>query len=391
MLARKILEHECKRTFGIVVTLSLIGFLLFQQFGSVLGRWESLGAFEREFRADYVVYLDPPSATFVKPLASPLPDWVGSRVSLHPDVEKYEYITLGSRYIRLPNMPFTDRGARKIIVQQGQIPLNYPRDLPDDLVGAVSGLGAIMITSDLADRFSFELGQTIEMEGQELKISAIAEKTRPYESVVMMSGNTQNLLSKRRSASRVREVSGIGVVNLSKPYGLLVELKKGVDVLEVGGELRGLVNNRNVKIVSPREVSSETSLSLLFEESSNRSFLITALFTVLISCLIATQTMRSAILAHEDEFAILLALGVSVMSVRLISLEIAFLLGLLSATFATAVSFFMKVIFSKLGLLFSLSVELSGFVFILIMLISLFSGFLASFAVTKIEPSKLFR
>lgn len=140
-----------------------------------------------------------------------------------------------------------------------------------------------------------------------------------------------------------------------------------------------------VIVTTPKELAAKTGLGLLLTSRENKSFLITALFTIFVCALVATQTLRASILSYQDEFAIFLAQGVSIFSLQLVALEMAFWLGALSTAVAVSAAFVMQAIFSAFKIEFAMSLALIGFVAALMMIIALFAGLVSCYVITTLE------
>ena len=389
MIAVRNIEHDWKRSLSTVIVLSLVGLLIFQQFGSILGRWNSLGGIEREFRADLVVKARNAPGRISRPIANALPPGVENTLLTHPDllaIQPYsgvlEIINFSNSMEKIP--------PRIINIDPQSDPIMYPKSFPDDLVKLLQVEGHAIANTAFAERFELSIGDTLSYQGYELKFVAIVDALSHLESLMITSNFTASAMG-TSAPQQVGPAIGSFSMGSLRTRAFLLKVKPGADPSTVAGELRGMFGKPNVEVIFPEQLVSEQSFALLFTERNNRAFLITAGFAVLISIMIAIQTMRSAVLNHADEYGALQALGVGSFDLRLIAIEMAFWLGLLSTAVAVSGAFVMRSALVAVGTNFALSIELVLVVSALLMAIAFLAGLFASSAVTRIQPEALLR
>lgn len=388
MIAVKNIEHDWKRSLSTVVVLSLVGLLIFQQFGSVLGRWNSLGGVERELRADLVVKAKNPPGRITRPIANPLPPGVANTLLVHPAIAQiHPYIgVLDPIHIDGASM---DARTKIISVDPAGDPILYPASFPDRLLELLEVEGHVIANEAFADLFDLDLGGTLSHRGYELKLVGIVDSLNGIEPIMIASTLTASAMGKQSLNSM--SVAGGSFVGIQRIRSFLVRLHDGSDPQIIAGELRGMLANPSVEVIFPEQLVTEQSFALLFEDRDNRGFLITAGFAILISIIIAIQTMRGAVLSHADEYRALQALGVGALDLRLIAIETSFWLGLLSTAVAVSGAFVMQAFLISTDAQFALSLELIFVISALLMSIAFIAGLFASSAVTRIRPEALLR
>ncbi|GAB5458228.1 MAG: hypothetical protein Hens3KO_12580 [Henriciella sp.] len=395
MIAVRNIEHDWKRSLSTVVVLSLVGLLIFQQFGSILGRWNSLGAFERELRADLVVKARIAPGRVSRPILGSLPPGVENKLLIHPEVEVIRAYKGFPETIRLEGGIPTAPPAF-ISIDPGGNPILYPLSFPDDLLPLLQVEGHVIANTEFAQQFGLTVGDTLSHNDFELTFVAFVDALSDFRPIMIASNLTAGAIGEAQSQSsapsarRTITVDGTTVA-VGGNSAFLLKLNPAADPEIVAGELRGMFANPAIEVVFPEQLVSEQSFALLFSDRDNRSFLITAVFAILISILIAIQTMRGAVLNHADEFGALQALGVGSLDLRLIAIETAFWLGLLSTAVAVSGAFVMQTVLRASGAQFALSFQLIFVVGALLMAIALLAGIFASSAVTRIRPEALLR
>ena len=386
MIAVRNIEHDWKRSLSTVIVLSLVGLLIFQQFGSVLGRWQSLGGMERELRTDLVVKAKNPAGRVSRPIVHPLPDGIGNTLLTHPDVQAMQPYLGVLDPIRIDGAPPTVQTKHISVDPKGALVL-YPKSFPDALVELLKVEGHAIANHAFAERFDLRLGDTLTYRDYELTFVGFVDALNSIEPIMITSSLTASAMG-RTSRAGIGVIDG-GVVRMQNDRSFLLTLANGSAPAIVAGELRGMIANPAVEVIFPEQLVSEQSFALLFEDRDNRGFLITAVFAIVISVMIAIQTMRGAVLNHADEYGALQALGVGGLDLRLIAIETSFWLGLLSTAIAISGAFVMQTILRSMDAQFALSAQLVFVVASLLMGISLIAGLFASSAVTRIRPEAL--
>ena len=394
MIALKLVEHDIKRSFGIAFITSLIALLVYQQFGSVLHRLESFGAFEREFRADFIVYMSGPPGRFTPPLRQPLPESTLARVPLHPDVRRFAPYSARELRWHLPNMSRSDDAVYIIQVPADDVPMALPASFPDYLLDLVQADDTMIITDDLSMKYSMALGETITLGSRGVLVAAVLP-VQSYGPLVVMSENTYNAMA----AGVTRQNSSTGPLNQrtsanaagGRHTAVLVTFDERVDKRLASLELQSLLGHSRIRVVTPSELAAEIGIVTLLAENNERAFVITAIFTFLICIFIVAQTIRSAIFNLRDEFSVLIALGASTFSVRLICLEFSLFIGILSTVLSIFLAYVMRIVASYFDVYLVYSFDIFVFTSLIIMCIIFLSGLIASFAIDKFNPTQLLR
>ncbi|VAX05082.1 hypothetical protein MNBD_ALPHA03-119, partial [hydrothermal vent metagenome] len=193
MLAQKNIEYNWQKSISTVFILSLVGILFFQQFGSILGRWASLGAFERQFRADLVLYHAPPKDHSAPPLWKGVPSTIYDILKTHPDIEQVSGYRSFRHEFRVDNGPGGYISDLVIVVPPDDIPLIYPLNLSVDFLKNIATPGDAVVTQKFAEKHDVELGQEFFYHEQPIRVAGIAEIKTDYTGLMVISSNTAAL------------------------------------------------------------------------------------------------------------------------------------------------------------------------------------------------------
>ena len=382
-LARSNIEFYWRQTFTTVVILAFVGLLIFHQVGGVLGRWHSLGEIQREMSADLAVGLASEADRIARPLSRPLPGGVEAVVLTHPNVdftEPYRHLIgsipfAGLPSLEHPNLVFIDPSERSLL---------FPKSAPAELRDLLSASGLVAVNESFARRYGVALGD-IEAFGEErLQIAAVLPL---YES--------QGPVVFRAPPQAVSPVGPESIINMRRVLnrqngGLLIRLHDPSRFEQTAAELRSMLP-RSVRVLTPDGLVVANNIALLLQERDIRSSFITAAFTILISALIATQTLRGAILTHRDQYGALMALGVSRWRLVRTAMETAFWIGALSIALSTSGALIMERAMVALGTRFALTTEVILVTAGLLMVISFIAGLASLGALLRVAPAALLR
>jgi putative ABC transport system permease protein len=141
-----------------------------------------------------------------------------------------------------------------------------------------------------------------------------------------------------------------------------------------------------------REELAKANESAMFKEQIIGVMLGFSVFLgIVIGTAITSQTLRGAILASIKEFASLRALGVSMGSLRLIVIELAFWVGMAGLAATALLVAGVSVLAKSTGVPMAFSTDVVIPVGVLLVIISMVSGLLALGILKKSQPADLLR
>lgn len=385
-LARSNIEFYWRQTFTTVVILAFVGLLIFHQVGGVLGRWNSLGEFQREVTADLAIGAVSETARVTRPLGQALPGGVEAVVLTHPNVDFTEPYRHPFGSIPFADLPRLEH-PRLVFIDPSERSLMFPKSAPDELRDLLRASGVVAVNTTFARRFDVALGDIEAFGDEQLQIAAILplyESQGPLVFRAPVAGGAPGAFG------RTTIGLGVGVFVHRSGGGLLLRLRDRSQFEQTAAELRSMLP-RSVRVLTPDELVVANNTAQLLQEDEIRSSFITAAFTILISALIATQTLRGAILTHRDQYGALMALGVSRWRLVRTAMETAFWIGALSIALSTSGALIMERVMEALGTRFALTTEVILVTAGLLMVISFIAGLASLGALMRVAPAALLR
>ena len=390
-LARSNIEFYWRQTFTTVFILTFVGLLIFHQVGGVLGQWRTLGAAEREVSADLVIAAARNPNSPFQSLRAPLQGGVRATTLTHPNIAYIDDFEFSARSIAYRGLSREDQ-PRRIDLDLSERSLNFPRSMPPETrrLLARSGVGAV--NRAFVNRFDAALGDVETIGDEPVQIVAIVNV---YEAMGPMifrarAANAPRGPSALQVQRALQREFGFSSFEVSGEQGMLVKLHDPTVAERTAAELRTLLP-RSVDVMSPEQMVAATSLAQLSNNHRVRAFFVTAAFTVAICIIIATQTLRGAILNHRDQYGALMALGVSRWRLVRTAMETAFWIGALSSVLAVSGAFVMARILEALGTNFALTLEVVLATIALLMMISFIAGLISLSAIMRVAPAALLR
>jgi putative ABC transport system permease protein len=378
-LALATLIYEWRRYLAAVIALAFSGLLILAQVGMFTGIVKAATATIDRSRADIMI-LPAKSESLINSGPSGLPQRIQPQIYLHPEV--VEVASFDGAGARWSNDPKPGQKQVSTFVQINMVDtrpdaVTLPVDYSEEVRLALMEPYAVAIDRTALARLGVKVGDHAALNGKTVKVRAVLDGYPDINNAsVTMSRDTLRLL-------------GMGQKG-AKTGPLMVRVKDPARAATVRDQLNA--NAGGAYRAWTRAELAQANQGALLKEQIIGVFLGFSVFLgFLIGVGITSQTLRGAILANIKEFASLRALGVSMGSLRVIVLELAFWIGVVGLG-ATALFTFLVFLLAKSGgVPMGFPVGWVVTVAILLMIISLASGLMALGILKKSQPADLLR
>ncbi|MFN3513313.1 MAG: ABC transporter permease [Phenylobacterium sp.] len=378
-LALATLIYEWRRYLAAVIALAFSGLLILAQVGMFTGIVKAATATIDRSRADIMI-LPAKSESLINSGPSGLPQRIQPQIYLHPEV--VEVASFDGAGARWSNDPKPGQKQVSTFVQINMVDtrpdaVTLPVDYSEEVRLALMEPYAVAIDRTALARLGVKVGDHAALNGKTVKVRAVLDGYPDINNAsVTMSRDTLRLL-------------GMGQKG-AKTGPLMVRVKDPTRAATVRDQLNA--NAGGAYRAWTRAELAQANQGALLKEQIIGVFLGFSVFLgFLIGVGITSQTLRGAILANIKEFASLRALGVSMGSLRVIVLELAFWIGVVGLG-ATALFTFLVFLLAKSGgVPMGFPVGWVVTVAILLMIISLASGLMALGILKKSQPADLLR
>jgi putative ABC transport system permease protein len=378
-LALATLIYEWRRYLAAVIALAFSGLLILAQVGMFTGIVKAATATIDRSRADIMI-LPAKSESLINSGPSGLPQRIQPQIYLHPEV--VEVASFDGSGARWSNDPKPGQKQVSTFVQVNMVDtrpdaVTLPVDYSEEVRLALMEPYAVVVDRTALARLGVKQGDHAALNGKTVKVRAVLDGYPDINNAsVTMSRDTLRLL-------------GMGQKG-AKTGPLMVRVKDPARAAIVRDQLNA--NAGGAYRAWTRAELAQANQGALLKEQIIGVFLGFSVFLgFLIGVGITSQTLRGAILANIKEFASLRALGVSMGSLRIIVLELAFWIGVVGLG-ATALFTFLVFLLAKSGgvpMGFPMGWVLT--VAVLLMIISLASGLMALGILKKSQPADLLR
>lgn len=376
-LARKSLLYDWRRYFAGVLAVAFSGLLVIVQIALLFGLLHTVTAVVDHSTADLWV-IEATTQSFDLP--RDMPERVEMKLRSEPAVRRVEPLQLSISEWRTPN----GRKVSLLLVGVDCSPasLGFPRDLPPAFREALRRPGTVVVDQADLRKLGLEGPQerSAEINGRKMDVVGVATGFRYLGlAIAFVSAAT---------FYEARVDQGSGVMDGVSYY--LVGLRPGADVEKIRGKLQSSAESL-IRVVSPGEFSALSQSYWLLETGTGAGILFSTLLGLLVGISITSQTLRSAILSSLREYATLRALGIPLTALRAVVLEQSFWIGVvgLAITFVVAGVVFWIAALAQVAIAITWW-AVSGTA-VLMLAVSLLSGFLALGSLFKSEPAELLR
>jgi ABC-type antimicrobial peptide transport system permease subunit len=170
-----------------------------------------------------------------------------------------------------------------------------------------------------------------------------------------------------------------------------VKLKPGQDFNVVRQKLDYYLKPYQLKTLLPEDYQNRITFDFIFENKALQGFLFVGILAVIIPLFIVVQTLRSAIMAQNVQFATMRALGVPSRYLISVAMEQALWVGILGAALSYCGMLFIKWQLFERDIFMYLPLNIIINVSAAIISAALLAGLISLFAIFKTQPQELLR
>ncbi len=375
-LALSTVIYEWRRYMAAVVALASSGVMVLALVGLFVGLIQSVTANIDRSPADLIIL--PPKATSLLGSGG-MPRRVEPLIYLNPEVVAVADIDDGggmfSNLASGKEKKCTYVQIMSVDTQPGALTL--PKDIPDSTRLALSRPFAVAVDKTQLGQLGVKVGDQAAINGHEANVAAVVSG---YPSLngpqVIVSRATLRLLRQARPDSRV----GPMLVKVRDPS----RTQAVVDALNAasGGQYRAWTKS---------ELANANQSDLMKEQIIGIILGVAVGIGAIVGVVITWQTLRAAILANIKEFAGLRALGVSIGSLSLVVMEISFWVGVMGLTMTGVLVWLISLGATAAAVPIGFPLGFVIFIALMLMTVSILSGFFTVFVLNKGQPADLLR
>ena len=378
-LALATLIHEWRRYLAAVIALAFSGVLILAQMGLMTGILRAFTATIDRSPAEIII-LPPKAQSLMGTTEAVLPSRIRPRMYLHPEVtavDTWEFKVAEWTNIPGPGEKQVRAFARVAMVDPAPGSVTLPVDFPESARRALEAPLSLVLDASSTAKLGAKVGDSVIVQGQTLQVAGLVTG---YANIELPTAFVS-----RDTLIRLGLMTGGDQTGL-----LLLKLKSP----ERAAEVRDFLNERSNGEYRAwrREDLSEANAEAFMQEQVVGLLLgFSLVLAVLIGIGITSQTLRGAVASNIREFASLRALGVSMPALRGVVVELSFWVGVAGLLGAAALTGAVMAAARMTNINMSLPLPYVGGVAILLMAISLVSGFLSLGALSRSQPAELLR
>ena len=386
-LALSTLIYEWRRYLAAVIALAFSGLLILAEVGMFVGIGKSFTATIDRSPAE-VILLAPKAESLMNENAG-LPRRVMPLVYMHPEVMQVKDLAGSGAMFR--NYPGGDKAAapgqkaRKSKQQYVQLmavdlepgAVTWPTDYDETIRAGLSEPYSVAIDETTLPQLGVKLGDRALLNGHIIRVGAVLHN---YANV-----NQPMLIVSRDTLRMIRQQA-----NNDRTGPLMVKIRDPARALQVRDQLNQMAHGQ-FRAWTREELAKANDRALMKEQIIGIMMNFTIALGFFIGIGITWQTLRGAVLANIKEFASLRALGVSVGSLRQIVLELAFWVGVVGLIATGVFVWGVAALGRAGGVPMSFPPDYIAMAVVLLMVISLGSGFLSLGVLKKSQPADLLR
>jgi putative ABC transport system permease protein len=378
-LALATLIYEWRRYLAAIIALAFSGMMVLAFSGLFAGIIHAeLATWERS-RADLVI-LPPNTKSLVNSGGTSLPARVEPMIYLSPSVLDVQQISGdGAQWI---NTPKPGEKLVKTFVQMfGVQPypnsVTLPRDFTEEERRALMEPGAVAVDASSLAQLGVKLGDEVSLNGRTAWVRAVLHGYQTAEQpMVVASYDTMRALGMQFDGLRIGP--------------LLVSVKDPKQAAAVRDQLNAIAHGA-YRAWTLKEFNQANETAVMGEQIIGLLLGFSVFLAGLIGVGVTSQTLRGAILSNIREFASLRALGISMMSLRMIVMELSFWVGVAGLMAAFVLTGGIGVLAAGIGLPLVIRPPITIFVCVMMMLIAILSGAMAMGILKKSQPADLLR
>jgi putative ABC transport system permease protein len=378
-LALSTLIYEWRRYLAAVIALAFSGLLILAEVGMFVGMGKSFTATIDRSPADVMV-MAPKSESLMNG-GNGLPRRFMPLMYMHPEVVSVADLDGdGALFQTISTDPKVKKKREYVQImavdlQPGSVTL--PRDYGPDAVAALSEPFAIAVDETTLPRLGVKVGDKAILNG---KIIHVRYVLHGYANV------NQPMVAMSRDSLRM-----LGLASTGERVGpLMIKIRDPNRALIVRDQLNA-VSKGQYRAWTRQELAKANDRALMKEQIIGVMMNFTIALGFMIGTGITWQTLRGAILSNIKEFASLRALGVSMGSLRRIVIELAFWVGVTGLVTTAFLVWGVSKLGAMAGVPMSFPPEYLAMAVVMLMLISIGSGFLSLGVLKKSQPADLLR
>ena len=378
-LALATLLHEWRRYLAAVIALAFSGVLILGISGLATGVLRAFTATIDRSPADIII-MPPKAPSLMGSTVAELPSRIRPRVYLHPEVEAVDtYEFTGGTWVNLPAPGTPQVNTRVYVSMTDPRPgsVSMPTDFPDSIRRELSAPSSVVVDRSALKALGAKVGETILLNGHSLQVRGTVEG---YQSIEMPTAFVSRDTMTRLGLLLSGEKSGL----------LLVKLKHPGRAGEVRDYLNG-ISQSEYRAWLREDLSRANGVAFFEQQLLGVVMGFAVTLSILIGVGITSQTLRGAVASNTREFASLRALGVSMPALRGVVVELSFWVGLAGLAAAAVLMGCVLAAARVMNVTMSLPLAYVGAVAVLLMAISLVSGFLSLGALSRSQPAELLR
>jgi putative ABC transport system permease protein len=378
-LALSTLIYEWRRYLAAVIALAFSGLLILAQVGMFAGIGKAFTANISRSPAEIMILA--PKAESLMNEAAGVPRRLMPQVYLHPEVVQVrDLAATGGMW---QNFPEGDAKRKREFVSVSIVDpvpgaVTLPIDYTEEWRLALAQPYAVAADETALGRLGVKLGDKAQLNGRTVYVRAVIKGyPNMMNPTVVMSRDTMRLLGFRRGANDRAGPLMVKIADPARAETVRAHLNESMD-----GQARAWT----------RAELAKANENAMFKEQIIGVMLGFSVFLgIVIGTAITSQTLRGAILASIKEFASLRALGVSMGSLRLIVIELAFWVGMAGLVTTGLLVLGVSALADRAGVPMAFSPTVIFPVAILLVVISMVSGLLALGILKKSQPADLLR
>lgn len=378
-LALATLIHEWRRYLAAVLALAFSGVLILAQVGLMTGVLRAFTATIDRSPAEIII-LPPKAHSLMGTTEAEVPSRIRPLMYLHPEVEAvdtWEFKVADWTNIPGPGEKQVRTFARVAMVDPAPGSVTLPVDFPDRARRALQAPLTVVVDASSLEKLGAKVGDSVIVRGQTLQVAGVVSG---YANIELPS-----VFVSRDTLIRLGLMTGGDKTGL-----LLLKLRSPDRAAEVRDFLNAAAHGEYRAWL--REDLSKANTSAFMEEQIVGLILgFSLVLAALIGVGITSQTLRGAVASNIREFASLRALGVSMPALRGVVVELSFWVGIAGLLGAAVLTGVVLAAAKVTNITMSLPLPYVVGVTLLLMAISLVSGFLSLGALSRSQPAELLR
>jgi putative ABC transport system permease protein len=380
-LALSTLIYEWRRYTAAVVALAFSGLLILAQVGMFTGIVQGITATIDRSRADIIIMGPKVTAMVDSGPGAGVPARIQPLIYMNPNVTDVE--SLQGNGAMWMNNPGPGAKRKTDFVQLWSVDtapgaVTLPVDYSEATRIALLEPLAVAIDRTSLARLGVKLNDSAVIGGRTVHVRAILDGYPSInQATVVMSRDSYRMLGMDKGAT-------------TRTGPLMVAIKDHSQASTVRDQLNA-TSKGGYRAWTREELSKANEGALMSEQIIGVFLGFSVFLGFLIGVGITSQTLRGAVLANIKELASLRALGVSMGSLRVLVLEIAFWVGIAGLAFTGLFTWLVSLLGRNAGVPMGFPIFWIVTVGILLLVISMASGLLSLGVLKKSQPADLLR